>query len=67
MKGRYVSELWMGRAGDYWNWDIKGIADNDFVGRVELCDEYIEELKYIRGYYTRRAVDEGENKGRGDV
>ena len=57
----YEKTLWLGRAWEnYWNWEITGIGDNDFKARAEACDEFIEELKVIKGYYDSLDKQKGK-------
>ena len=53
----YEFELWLGRIlGDKgWNWEFKGVNENDFKLRAELCDKFIEELQDIKEYYRHLA------------
>ena len=58
----YLYELWLGRhAEGYWNWHIKGVSEDDYKGKAELCDEYIEELQSIKAYYEGWEVKNGNN------
>lgn len=48
---KYISELWIGRAKGYWNWEIKGFGDDDFKGRAKACEDFLEEVQSIKKYY----------------
>ena len=50
---RYKMELWLGKleSGKGWNWEIKGIPDDDYLARAKACDEYIEMLRGIKQFY----------------
>lgn len=51
----YLKELWIGRGGKYWHYEIKGYARDDYEGKVKACDDFMGELKNIREYYERLA------------
>lgn len=50
---KYIKELWIGRGDKYWHWEIKGYAEDDYVGKIEACDDFMEELKNIKDFYKR--------------
>ena len=58
---RYIKELWIGRASGYWNWEIKGIDKEDYLRKVEACDMFAEELKFIREFY-QGLIEEGKEE-----
>ena len=59
---KYKWELWLGRATNYWQWDIKGVLADDYTGKVKCIDEATQELKFMKDYYNSllRKVNNGD-------
>ena len=54
----YQTQLWIGWIdGGGFNYEIKGFDDNDYRGKAEICDKFIQNLKDIRDYYSRLVID----------
>ena len=53
--GRYTKEIWIGRLSNHhgYNWHLKGIEEEDYEGRAELCDEFLNILRDVQAYYER--------------
>ena len=50
--GRYKYTVWLGKGKEhYWNWEMKGIPNNDYSKRLEAVEECFEGLKAIREFY----------------
>ena len=55
----YLNEIWIGELPDHkgFNWDIKGVPDDDYLQRADMCNEYLERLESIRDFYLGWAFD----------
>lgn len=48
----YTKEIWIGRiAGVSYNWEIKGIDEDDYALRIDWCNEAQAEIDKIKEYY----------------
>ena len=41
----YAWEFWLGRGDRYWNWEFKGVDDDDYFSRAAHCEKIIEEVE----------------------
>ncbi len=51
----YIYELWIGKEKKYWNWELKGLEEDDYNGRVKACNDLLDELQIIKEYYESLA------------